>query len=1087
MFPRLVAALLVAFATPALAWEVSLSGSDTFARATAEAVATAPDGSVFVATRLDPEPGGCTETVSKMAADTGALLWRRDVGGSNCESVLIAADGHGDVVIAGAGLGAMKLAGTTGAVLWNTSREYGADDDQGPLAPAGLALDPSGDVVVAGSMLKNVNNWDHPDFDFVVAKVSSADGAVRWRTVIDGTPAPFNPDDPSANLSPRDAALAVGIDAAGDVLAAGYVADTGNQRFTVVKLGGTDGVEAWRFTGLTLSGAAYTIAVDAAGNVVAGGLDGIDATIVRLTGGGDVVWRSTSAAGVLAGVMVEDGDPLVVAGSASGNGLVARLAAADGTERWRHQLADGSTFRALAFTGGDPVIVGTQYASSSQVFAVTRLDAASGTEAWHTELSGDRGNGDAGIAVAVGTDGRVIAAGTTTSGTTDSAATVARLDGATGAVAWRVDAGGVGAGDDVPGALALDPSGDVIAAGSLENAATYSDFAVVKLGQTDGTEAWRREINGTVGLGLYPRDQAVAIATDRRGDAITVGWLDDNPRSKALAVVKVDGGDGTERWRRVLNGDAANHDDRARAVVVDGNDDVIVVGTLDLPRLRDQLTVMKLDGATGADRWRRTVVGSLPPWGTQPGTVVVDAHGDVVLAAFTDEFGQDLAVVKLDGATSAERWRYVVDGTTPPGPTYPDDFDMAASVALDSAGDVVVTGTLQNEGTGFDLFVAKVNGTTGVERWRHQYDGSAHDIDHGQRVSVDVAGDVIVSGTAHETTNEIGTVVLKLDGATGAERWRRAVVGAPSGFEPWQYGIPGGSSTVDPIGDVLVTGTTYDPLTGFDFTVAKLAGADGSERWRRRIDGTAAPASLDSVGPYQAMDEYGVDVVTNACGDVFAVGRLVNESAADITVVALDGRNGGDLANACVGGLVDGCPPMPRTGCRRSIEPGTSTFAVDRSATNPARNRLTWHWRGGDATTGADLGSPLGTSTYAFCVYAPAASPQLVLATEIPAGEPCGDKPCWRPGRRGDRLSYLDPKGRHEGITQVQLTARPAGKSSATVRAVGRNVALPAMPLAPPLRVQLNADSGACFETTFDAEGMLRTDGKRLRARAGRP
>jgi hypothetical protein len=58
----------------------------------------------------------------------------------------------------------------------------------------------------------------------------------------------------------------------------------------------------------------------------------------------------------------------------------------------------------------------------------------------------------------------------------------------------RID--GTASGDDKANALALDPSGDVLAAGSMRNVGTQDDLTV-KLAGATGAELWRRDVDGT--------------------------------------------------------------------------------------------------------------------------------------------------------------------------------------------------------------------------------------------------------------------------------------------------------------------------------------------------------------------------------------------------------------------------------------------------------------------------------------------------------------------------------------------------------------------------------------------------------------
>jgi hypothetical protein len=1064
--PHLVAFLLLACAPAASAWQTALTGSGSSASVAARAVATAPAGEIFVVeTKYAAYGSGtaCTASLVKSRADDGGVVWRQIVSDRiGCDGLEVATDGRGDAVVFTPSA-VMKLAGSTGATLWGPATVTSATGTS--LVIAALAVDATWDVIVAGQRLKAPEDGMHYDLDLAVARLAGADGAVRWQTAVDGVPAPFDPRNPSKNLAAQDGALAVAIDASGDVVAAGYVGDAGSRKLAVVKLDGANGSEAWRYTAGTSDGSARAVAVDAAGaTTVAGEIAG-NAAVARLTAAGDVVWEQTlvcalrgnSAADVKLG---PDGDAYVVGIDNCGavRTFAARLDHVDGFVHWRWVSPDVSAHESLVLAGGDPVLLGVTVTEpeSAQRFSVVRLNAESGDVLWTATPAGSRDYGDMALGITA-VDDDVVAVGALTTGVWGTLATVQRFTNA-GAVAWRMDTSAVGAGYDVPVDLALGATGDVVVVGALQNVETDLSFAAVKLGGADGTVAWRREIDASADL---PYGVATAVAIDHAGNVVAVGTM-----SGAPAVAKLDAATGAEIWRHpsstILSG-----------VAVDANGDAFVVDS--------DATVAKLAGADGVERWRSAVAAASAG---QSRPIVVDATGDVVVAASggDDDGIGTIVVVKLDGATGAERWRYGAPRTH----AFSGAGATASSVAVAAAGDVLVTGVVENTSSGEDLFAAKIDGASGAERWRYEYDGSRHSFDRGWSIDADRAGDVIVSGTARETNDRVGAIVMKLDGATGAERWQRAVVGPESTFVAWKYGVPAAVSTVDRAGDVLVTGTTYDPSTGFDFTVAKLAGEDGKERWRRRFDGSAPPTD-SAPGDPLIMDEYGVGVVTDPCGNVFALGRVVNESAADMLVVGLDGRTGGDALTPCAPGTIDGCPPVPRIGCKRTVKAGTSTLAIDRLAANSERNRLQWRWRGGEATMGADLGSPLGASDYAVCLYAQAdATPHLVLATEIPGAESCGNKSCWRPGRRGDRIAYIDDEGRHEGVTDLRVEARAAGKSELVVQAAGSRLAVPPLPLARPLLLQVNAEPGACFEATFDAAGTSRADGTSIRARGGR-
>ena len=76
--------------------------------------------------------------------------------------------------------------------------------------------------------------------------------------------------------------------------------------------------------------------------------------------------------------------------------------------------------------------------------------------------------------------------------------------------------------------------------------------------------ARQSNINGTVN----GNDQALAVTVDPASDVIAAGFTTNPSTGSDLTVIKFDGATGAELWRQVING-TADGDDRALAVTVD--------------------------------------------------------------------------------------------------------------------------------------------------------------------------------------------------------------------------------------------------------------------------------------------------------------------------------------------------------------------------------------------------------------------------------------------------------------------------------------------------------------------------------------
>ena len=161
-----------------------------------------------------------------------------------------------------------------------------------------------------------------------------------------------------------------------------------------------------------------------------------------------------------------------------------------------------------------------------------------------------------------------------------------------------------------------------------------------------------------------------------------------------------------------------------------------------------------------------------------------------------------------------------------------------------------------------------------------------------------------------------------------------------------------------------------------------------------------------------------------------------------------------------------GCGPAPQTGCK---QPRASTLRLHTGAAD-AKNRLAWLWTRGAETTLANFGDPTTATDYRLCIYDHAATtPTLALDAAVPAGGACNGTPCWRHHRAGFRFRSTDCAD--GGISQIDLKPGRERKAAIAVKAHGASLLLPALPLTLPVRVELRASNGSCWEATAKVVG----------------
>jgi hypothetical protein len=173
------------------------------------------------------------------------------------------------------------------------------------------------------------------------------------------------------------------------------------------------------------------------------------------------------------------------------------------------------------------------------------------------------------------------------------------------------------------------------------------------------------------------------------------------------------------------------------------------------------------------------------------------------------------------------------------------------------------------------------------------------------------------------------------------------------------------------------------------------------------------------------------------------------------------------------------CSAEPAAGCRQAA-PGKAQVSFADSDENE-KDRFAWKWSQGDATDLSAFSDPVGGSaSYHVCVYDDSASPQPRMDLGVAAGGVCGTKPCWKAaGSKG--FSYSDKDAASDGVKGLKLKSGAAGKASVRIKGAGAGLAVPGLPPAQPLVVQLLIDDGMtveCWQTTFTAMPLKSTSEK---------
>ena len=261
------------------------------------------------------------------------------------------------------------------------------------------------------------------------------------------------------------------------------------------------------------------------------------------------------------------------------------------------------------------------------------------------------------------------------------------------------------------------------------------------------------------------------------------------------------------------------------------------------------------------------------------------------------------------------------------------------------------------------------------------------------------------------------------------------------------------SLTLQPGGRFLVVGQATTPTASEQVAAARF-----------EADGTLDTSFGDGGLAVALVDNFSqpLSVVPLPDGDVLVSGSSFPMGGVRNFYLRLT------MCGPCDVALADGsCATAPPLGCIGTTTPGSSKLLV-RAGVTDDRDVVSWQWRRGGATGGADFGDPMAGDALRFCLYTGSeTSPMPLMRALLPGGLDASGSPLW--SKHGDainvqRWKFKDKTGSHDGMTAAALKSGPAGKAGIKLKGLGARLDPPTLPLALPVRARLQASTGACWE-----------------------
>ncbi|HET6410029.1 MAG TPA: hypothetical protein VFG14_19215, partial [Chthoniobacteraceae bacterium] len=333
-----------------------------------------------------------------------------------------------------------------------------------------------------------------------------------------------------------------------------------------------------------------------------------------------------------------------------------------------------------------------------------------------------------------------------------------------------------------------------------------------------------------------------------------------------------------ETWIQKFDSGVSNSPS-VNAVAVDRRGDVAITGYTYTVGGKQVYYTAKYDGLSGARLWQRTYDGGASNGSSEANSVAMDSNGNVIVTGEADvtSISGDIVTIKYNSANGDDVWAspVIYDAN--------DGTDVGVKVVVDSANNVIITGRSAGDGTNNDIYTAKYFGTNGGLDWEKRYNFPTNRSDEPVDLTVDSDNNAIVAGLA-DISSETKMVTLRYESAEGAETLNRTFFDNSDGSS--FFGAK--AVTVDQNDNIITTGLVPIAAGSYSLYTIKYDGTPGNQNntplWQKLfplpVSGSTLPA----------------DVATDSAGNVIVAGSSEVDNLTDtIHFIKYAASNGAQL------------------------------------------------------------------------------------------------------------------------------------------------------------------------------------------------
>ncbi|MBI5021058.1 MAG: SBBP repeat-containing protein [Ignavibacteriales bacterium] len=692
-----------------------------------------------------------------------------------------------------------------GEMQW--SKRYNGDAN-GYDESIGIVSDKSGNTYVVGFSALNQKKYN-----IVTVKYNSA-GDIEWI---------------KKYLSNNDSIAiptAVEIDNSGNILIGGYSESTLSGINMLTLKYNSNGELIWskNYDGMQHGiDLVFAITVDSVGNVLVGGSsqnseNGTDMIMILYdsTGGfrwEDKLYQSSSNRDAVTSVSFDsEGNAYATgyhAGLSSNYDYCTMKDDKNGVRQWLVSYdgeGNGNDYAyEMKIDQDDNIYVtGTSYGGISKFDYTTISYDKNGNLKWSESYKGSAGYDDQPVSLVIDRSHRnIFVTGSSNSNNGGPADYATLCYNYSGSLTWKTFYGAISSADDCPTAMAIDEKGNVYVTGSSNSSSSSYDFLTAKYISIESNQ-WPTRFNTGNGSNIISN-----LAKDSNGDVVVAG----NDSSKII-LVKFDS-TGKLIWNRSFG----NEKSKATGLTLDKDGNIHVTGYSYYSGSYDYITLKyNIDGTL---LWSASYNGT-GNLDDRSAEIATDNSQNVYVTgtSYGNESLSDIVTIKYN-SDGLEQWSARYNGSY-------NSRDSATGLVVDSIGNVYTAGTTVRSGSSYDFVVIKYL-TDGIESWKSFYNGPANGADFLNAITTDNKEYIFVTGRSNGVRTYGDYTTLKIS-YSGAVKWIARYNGPANSIDDPS------SLDIDSEGNVVVTGLTFSPQTGYDIATIKYD-SSGVQLWSRIYNG----------------------------------------------------------------------------------------------------------------------------------------------------------------------------------------------------------------------------------------------------------